>query len=298
MPPRSPASLFCVSDPLWLQWLTMQVWCTPGPSLCSSCLFWNDQKSVCEPVWGSLLPKCSLEECGGARMRWTSLRGRLLRAAAQIGDEWLNWSPGSRISWGATLSKSRCLSTSEVKLARYHPWFSEHLWRRKSPLGGEEGGGRIDPRSENWMWISMATSEENLQYFKSRYHVMFQLGHMWDILPEKRRAMFSDLNSAEWVFHDSSRDSGVQELMLKSIVLAVRINQELSRIVRRQNTTEPISGNHPRTRHIKTFISHHWNKVQTSLFWKIPKSYALVCRVIKIVPDKFWSIFWIIAGFL
>ena len=57
---------------------------------------------------------------------------------------------------------------------------------REAGERGEGEEGLIDPRSENWMWISMATSEENLQYFKSRYHVMFQLGHTHVGHPNKR----------------------------------------------------------------------------------------------------------------
>lgn len=71
------------------------------------------------------------------------------------------------------------LSHIQVKMSvqiRHQNWpviISDFYW--ESLKKKESFGGLIGPRPENWTGISMATSEENFQYFK--YHIMFQLEH-------------------------------------------------------------------------------------------------------------------------
>lgn len=248
----------------------------PGvPSLwCSFCLRFSSgtiQNRVCERE--AYCPNAPLEECGGARCE-TDLPW--VKATRSPRTCWRGMAcsvnSGCATSCYPT-SKSKCLSTLDVKTGLLSSLiFTEHLWRRKSPWGE---GGLIDPRPENGTWIAMATSEEHVQYFKSRYHIMAQLGHTHAGYHQKKKKKLGgvafDFSSAEWVCHDS--ESGVAQVnAIKSTVLAIANTSNGTCSDRTQATRQGPLWNHPRTETHKNFIGHHWNKVQTSSSWKIPRS--------------------------
>lgn len=242
-----------VSDPLWLQWLTlMQVWCTPGPSLwCSSCLpfllkpFRRASVSRCGKLVAQMLPG---RMWGSQMWRWTSSSEgssesqHRLEMNGFLIELWV-------CNIGLSHIQVKMPVPSDVKLARYHPWFSLSIFEEeKSPLGGREEEGLIDPRSERigcgFLWL---LQKKTCNILQSRYHVMFQLGHTHVGHPNKRiEGTFSDLNSAEWVFHDS-RDSAARVNATKSTVLAVvSKSRELVQVIA-WATLQSLLWNHPRT---------------------------------------------------
>lgn len=149
--------------------------------------FWNHSE---ERLWagvGSLLPKCSPGRMWGSQM-WD---GPPPSEGSSESQHRLEMNGFLIELWVCNIGLSHIQVKMPVHI-RYKNWpviIPDFLWaslKKKESFGWEGEEGLIDPRSENWMWISMATSEENLQYFKSRYHVMFQLGHTHVGHPNKR----------------------------------------------------------------------------------------------------------------
>lgn len=130
----------------------------------------------------------------------------------------------------------------------------------------ESFGGLIDPRPDIWTWISMTTSEEKkTHYFKSRYHIMFQLVSTHSERCKKWWEVYNLTVLAELVCQNI--ESCVQELMARYLqygwlpTTTVKLAQA------------PYRGHYGITQdtgHGKNFISHQQNEVQTSLSLKSP----------------------------